>query len=168
MKELHKIGRAFGYIYDYGEYPSGHVFNDEYIHDGVVSVTKDSIPYEWVFLGGQALLTPETGSAIEAKRGDLGSKLGLRTGKYSVQISDLRIMCFSKMVNSGRAPDVPIVTRQHVAQGGTVTLAAGSKFLVCDGSLQINGRVVDAFQTGKATTGDLTASATSDTILLLF
>jgi hypothetical protein len=169
MKESHKIGHAFGYVYDYGEYPAGHVFDDEFIKQGKLLVSNNAIPYEWIFLAGNVSFTPSSGPVVVAHRRSLGTALGLQSGDYSVRAdSDCRLICFSGLTNASMTPVIPSVTEQHIAQGEVATLVAGTKFLVCDGSLQINGKAVGALQAGRAVTGDITVSATSDAILILF
>ena len=169
MQEQHKVRRAFGYIYDYGEYPAGHVFDDEFIKAGKLNVAGDTIPYQWVFLDGSVSFKAGSRPTITAQRGSLGTTLDLQNAEYFVQAdSDCRLICFSALTNAGMTPTVPNVALQRIAPGGAAVLPANTRFLVCDGGLQINDKVVGAFQASSAATGDLTVTATSDTILLVF
>lgn len=170
MQEKHKVRRAFGYIYDYGEYPSGHIFNDTGINNNILEVVNNKVPYEWLFLEGEITLVPVNGGGVvTARRGSLGSALGLTSGKYRITVaSNCRLVCFPAATNAAVNPPVPVVQLIAIRPNESIKLPVGSKFFLADGSMQIAGRSIGTLQTLRVSTETVAAVAATDCLGLLF
>jgi hypothetical protein len=170
MKESHKIGRAFGYLYDYGEYPAGHVFDDEFIKRGVLKVQSGKLPYRWLFVSGEVEFAPKSGSAsIIASRGDTAETLALADGEYMVTArTDARLVCISESLNASATSSLPTVELFRLGAAQTGELDVGAKLLHVDGDLSIRGQVVPPLTSISAKTLAISVLAVSDSLGLRF
>jgi hypothetical protein len=171
MQEQHKVRRAFGYIYDYGEYPAGHVFDDEFIHNGVLSLTSEKVPYYWLFLDGEISFTPKTpgGNVLKTSYGVTVHDLAFSAGDYVVTTEvPTRLLCFSSQTNKGVTPDIPRCERIVIAAGEEYHPPIDSKLLFADGLAQAKGIDIAPLTCVKITTTTTVVRAVTKTAVLRF
>jgi hypothetical protein len=171
MKELHKIGRAFGYVYDYGEYPAGYVFDDgEAISNGVLTSSPDSPPYYTLTLEGEITLTPTNGvdNQLALRRGVSWHELEFQNGKYQVEVTmPTRHLCISAKVNKSAKLPLPRCSKIILAPGQSHVFPSGSKVLFVDGSASINNTEIPAL-TSVRFKNESTMQAAAESFVLHF
>ena len=171
MNELHKIGRAFGYVYDYGEYPPGYVFNDgEAISANVLTSSSTTQPYCTLTVEGEITLTPvnNVDSQLVLKRGVCWHELDFKDGKYKVAVTmPTRHLCISAKVNKSVTPVLPRCSKIILSEGQSYVFPVGSKVLFVDGDASVNGTKIPAL-TSIQFKSENTMQATTESFALQF